>query len=75
MLHDIGKINTDSHILLKETALTGKEWEEIKKHPEVGYRITRTAEEFAYIAEEILYHHERWDGKGYSQGLAGESIP
>ena len=75
MLHDIGKINLDSHILLKEIALTGKEWEEIKKHPEVGYRITRTAEEFAYVAEEILAHHERWDGKGYPRGLRGEDIP
>ena len=75
MLHDIGKINLDSHILLKETALTDKEWEEIKKHPEVGYRIIRTAEEFSYVAEEILAHHERWDGKGYPQGLQGEDIP
>ncbi len=75
MLHDIGKINLDSHILLKETALTDTEWEEIKKHPEVGYRITRTAEEFAYVAEDILAHHERWDGKGYPQGLQGEDIP
>jgi diguanylate cyclase (GGDEF)-like protein/PAS domain S-box-containing protein len=75
MLHDIGKINLDSHVLLKETALTEHEWEEIKKHPEVGYRITRTTEEFAYIAEEILAHHERWDGKGYPQCLKGESIP
>ncbi|MFO7951188.1 MAG: diguanylate cyclase [Bacillota bacterium] len=75
MLHDIGKINLDSRILLKETALTEKEWEEIKKHPEVGYRITRTAEEFANVAEDILAHHERWDGKGYPQGLQGEDIP
>ncbi len=75
MLHDIGKINIDRHILLKETALTGKEWEEIKKHPEVGYRITRATEEFAYVAEEILSHHERWDGNGYPLGQEGESIP
>ena len=75
MLHDIGKINIDSHILLKETPLTEGDWEEIKKHPEVGYRITRTAEEFAYIADEILAHHERWDGKGYPRGLEGKSIP
>jgi diguanylate cyclase (GGDEF)-like protein/PAS domain S-box-containing protein len=75
MLHDIGKINIDSHILLKETALSDEEWKEIKKHPEVGYRITRTTEEFAYIAEDILAHHERWDGKGYPQNLEGDSIP
>ncbi len=75
MLHDIGKINIDSRILIKETALTDEEWEEIKKHSEVGYRITRTAEEFAYVAEDILAHHEKWDGKGYPQGLKGENIP
>jgi len=75
MLHDIGKINLDSHVLLKETALSDDEWEEIKKHPEVGYRITRTTEEFAFVAEEILAHHERWDGKGYPQCLEGENIP
>ncbi|MFO7952073.1 MAG: diguanylate cyclase [Bacillota bacterium] len=75
MLHDIGKINIDKHILLKKTALTDEEWEEIIKHPEVGYRITRTSEEFAYVAEEILSHHERWDGKGYPQGLEGENTP
>jgi len=75
MLHDIGKINIDSRILLKKGNLTEVEWQEIRKHPEVGYRITRTAEEFAYIAEEILAHHERWDGKGYPQGLKEEDIP
>jgi len=75
MLHDIGKINIDSHILLKDEVLTDEEWVEIKKHPEVGYRITRTAEEFAYVAEDILGHHERWDGKGYPQDLQGEDIP
>ncbi len=46
-----------------------------QKHPEVGCRITRTAEEFAYVAEEILSHHERWDGQGYPRGLKGEAIP
>ncbi len=75
MLHDIGKISIDGHILMKKTDYTDEECEKIKKHPEIGYRITRTTEEFAYIAEEILTHHERWDGKGYPQGLKGESIP
>lgn len=75
MLHDIGKINIDGHIMMKETALTDEDWKKIKKHPEVGYRITRTAEEFAYIGEELLAHHERWDGKGYPQGLRGDRIP
>ncbi len=75
MLHDIGLINIDSDILLKESPLNSEEWEEIKKHPGIGYHITRSTEEFAYVAEEILAHHERWDGTGYPQGLAGENIP
>ncbi len=75
ILHDIGQINIDSSLFAKGTTITDKEWEEIKKHPEVGYRITRTAEDFAYIAEEIYAHHERWDGKGYPRGLERESIP
>ncbi len=75
MLHDIGKINMSEKVLKKTGALTKSEWKQIKKHPVVGYRITRTAEEFACVAEDILAHHERWDGKGYPQGLKGESIP
>lgn len=75
MLHDIGLINIDSAILLKESPLTGEEWDEIKKHPGVGYHITRSSEDFASVAEEILAHHERWDGSGYPRGLKGENIP
>ncbi len=75
MLYDIGKINISEKVLKKTGALTKREWKQIKKHPEVGYRITRIAEEFAYVAEDILAHHERWDGKGYPQGLQGEDIP
>ncbi len=75
MLHDIGLIKIDSDILLKEAPLNSEEWEEIRKHPGVGYHITRSTEEFACVAEEILTHHEKWDGTGYPQGLAGESIP
>jgi len=75
MLHDIGLINIDKDILLKKSPLTSEEWDEIRKHPGVGYHITRSAEEFACVAEEILAHHERWDGNGYPLGLAGEDIP
>ncbi len=75
MLHDIGLINIDSAILLKESPITGEEWDEIKKHPGVGYHITRSSEDFAFVAEEILAHHERWDGTGYPRGLEGENIP
>lgn len=74
-LHDIGEINISKEILTKNGPLTGEEWEIIKKHPETGYRIVRATEEFAHVAEEILSHHEHWDGSGYPQGLKGKEIP
>ena len=74
-LHDIGKIFIADSIILKPTSLTKEEWQAIKRHPEVGYRIAASSAELASIAKGILYHHEWWDGKGYPKGLAGESIP
>lgn len=74
-LHDIGKISVDLDILTKPGELTEEEWIEIRKHPEVGYRIANAAPELRHIAEYILCHHEQWDGKGYPQGLKGEEIP
>jgi HD-GYP domain-containing protein (c-di-GMP phosphodiesterase class II) len=75
MLHDIGKIGISDQILKKPGKLTDEEWEEMKKHPEIGYRIAMSSPDFANVAEFILSHHERWDGKGYPRGLKGESIP
>lgn len=74
-LHDIGKVAINDAILMKPGELTDDEWLEIKKHPGIGYRIAQSAPELAQIAEYILSHHERWDGKGYPQGLRGEGIP
>ncbi len=74
-LHDIGKINISEEILTKEGPLTAEEWEEVKKHPETGYRIARATEDFTHVAEDILAHHEHWDGSGYPQGLKGKEIP
>ncbi|HHV72488.1 MAG TPA: PAS domain S-box protein [Clostridia bacterium] len=74
-LHDIGKVGIREEILKKPGILTKAEWEEIKKHPEIGCRIVQNIPEIGPIAEYILYHHERWDGKGYPQGLKGEEIP
>ena len=74
-LHDIGKINIDNSILTKPGKLTEDEWVEMKKHPAIGYRIAMASSELRSIAELILCHQERWDGKGYPQGLSGESIP
>jgi diguanylate cyclase (GGDEF) domain len=74
-LHDIGKIAIEDGILNKEGSLTEKEQEEIHRHPEVGYRILSAANEMLEMADCILAHHERWDGKGYPRGLAAEEIP
>lgn len=74
-LHDIGKVAIPERILKKPGKLTDKEYEIIKNHPESGYRIVKSVPSLAYVAEGVLCHHERWDGKGYPQGKAGESIP
>lgn len=74
-LHDIGKINIPEEILTKKGSLTEEEWKIIKKHPETGFRIAHSTGVFAHVAEDILAHHERWDGLGYPQGLKGERIP
>jgi len=74
-LHDIGKIAIDDSILNKPGKLNDKEWEVIKKHPEIGYRILSATPEYSEIAQDILSHHERYDGKGYPRGLKGDEIP
>lgn len=74
-LHDIGKIAVPDDVLEKAGPLTPAEWELIKKHSEIGYRIAQFSPEMAPIAEAILAHHERWDGQGYPIGLKGSEIP
>ncbi|MDD2481980.1 MAG: diguanylate cyclase [Lutispora sp.] len=74
LLHDIGKIAIDENILNKPGKLTEKEWLEIKRHPEVGYRILSTVNDMAEMGEYVLAHHERWDGKGYPKGLNNKEI-
>ncbi|MCX7711333.1 MAG: diguanylate cyclase [Clostridia bacterium] len=74
-LHDIGKIAIPDAVLNKCSGLTPEEWEIMKKHPEIGYRIAKSCPEFAPVAEAILSHHEFFDGTGYPQGLKGEEIP
>ncbi len=74
-LHDIGKLSIDEYILCKPGKLTDEEWAEIRRHPEVGYRIAKSSPELMAIADYILCHHERWDGKGYPQGLKSRNIP
>lgn len=74
-LHDIGKIGIDSKILNKPGKLTDEEWEIMKTHCEIGYRIAASTPDLMHIAYGILTHHERYDGTGYPKGLKGEQIP
>jgi diguanylate cyclase (GGDEF)-like protein len=74
-LHDIGKISIDDKILNKPGKLTEEEWRVMKRHPETGYRILSSSPDYIEIAEDILSHHERYDGTGYPRGLKGEEIP
>jgi len=74
-LHDIGKISITDNIVLKPSKLTASEFEQMKKHSEIGHKIASTNPDLATIADGILYHHERWDGNGYPMGLKGEEIP
>jgi len=74
-LHDIGKIAIPDNIVLKPGKLSEEEWETMKKHSEIGYRIAQSTAELAPIAEAILHHHERWDGKGYPYGILKDKIP
>lgn len=75
LLHDIGKITIPPEILNKHNPLTEKERQTIQQHPRSGYQLLRNVDEFAIYADHALYHHERWDGKGYPRGLQGEAIP
>jgi len=75
LLHDIGKIAIKDNILKKSGKLTEDEWEQVKSHPEVGYRILNTTKGRSEISKYVLSHHERWDGRGYPKGLKGTEIP
>lgn len=74
LMHDIGKIAIQEELLNKDGKLTNEEWERIKQHPEIGYRILSSHNEFKDIAEYIREHHERYDGSGYPLGKKGEAI-
>lgn len=75
LLHDIGKVAISDIVLEKPGSLTKEEFEEIKKHPEIGYRILGTINEMSQISEYVLAHHERCDGTGYPKGLKSDEIP
>ncbi len=75
LLHDVGKIGVQDSILLKPGKLSKSEWVEMRKHPHIGYEILKNIEFLSSAAEIVLCHQERWDGKGYPNGLAGPDIP
>jgi response regulator RpfG family c-di-GMP phosphodiesterase len=75
LLHDVGKIGVRDSILLKPAKLSKSEWVEMRMHPQIGYEILRNIEFLSPAAEIVLCHQERWDGKGYPGGLAGDKIP
>lgn len=74
-LHDIGKVGLEKDLLLKEGPLNDEEWQRVKRHPELGFKIVSGSTRLSHIGKSILSHHERWDGSGYPLGLKGEEIP
>lgn len=74
-LHDLGKLAVPDEILGKPSALDEREWEFIHRHPVVGERILRASPGFRPVAALVRSTHENWDGSGYPDGLAGETIP
>ncbi|MDX9871140.1 MAG: HD-GYP domain-containing protein [Clostridia bacterium] len=74
-LHDIGKLGIPETVLNKAGKLSDFEWEQVRMHPEIGFRILSKSQELKSIAKIVLHHHERWDGQGYPQGLKGTDIP
>ncbi len=75
ILHDVGKIGTPETILNKPAKLDDEEYDLVKNHPLKGFEILKPIEQLAGCLPGILYHHERYDGKGYPEGLKGEAIP
>jgi len=75
LLHDVGNIGIDSGIINKDGTLTQEEYAAIKEHPSKGDKILRSISDYPYLNIGAKYHHERYDGKGYPEGRAGEDIP
>jgi putative nucleotidyltransferase with HDIG domain len=75
VLHDIGKISTPDAVLLKDGKLTQQEYEVMKRHPRDGMQLAKSLGFSPKVLNGIMHHHERYDGKGYPYGLAGEDIP
>ncbi len=75
LLHDIGKLAVEDYILRKAGPLTPEEWQVVRRHPVAGAVILSSAKSFAGLVPAVRHHHEKFDGTGYPDGLAGEQIP
>ncbi len=75
LVHDVGKIGVRESVLRKNGRLTDAEYDEIKQHPAIGHHILSDIPQFGDLLPGVLYHHERYDGRGYPTGLAGDRIP
>ncbi len=75
LIHDIGKIGVDEKILNKPGRLDMDERREVERHPEIGWRLLSSTNDFSELAQVVLNHHEKWDGSGYPNGLKEEAIP
>lgn len=75
LLHDVGKIGIPDTVLLKPGPLSESEWKMMRKHPRYGYQMLKDIKFLELSLDVVLYHHERWDGKGYPKGLKAEDIP
>jgi HD-GYP domain-containing protein (c-di-GMP phosphodiesterase class II) len=74
-LHDVGKLALPEHVLLRVGALTPEEGAALRRHPTEGARLIAGTESFRRALPYVLYHHERWDGRGYPSGRSGAEIP
>jgi len=75
LVHDVGKIGVPEAVLTKPGRLTDAEFDQIKKHPQIGAQIIRDIRQMQDLIPGVMHHHERWDGRGYPHGLAGADIP
>ena len=75
LLHDIGKLAIPRAILEKPGPLSAQEWEVVRRHPVLGEAVVHALSPDAEVERLVRHHHERWDGRGYPDGLAGERIP
>ena len=75
LLHDVGKIGVSEQVLTKPGRLADDEFDQIKKHPRIGANILKGIKQMATVARGVLTHHERYDGRGYPDGITGKSIP